>query len=79
MLPGYSPAMRSDRRHHRERLKRRRAGYWGGAVAACSQPGIVVDTPKPCSCWMCGNPRRHLGEKSLQERSADALARRSGC
>lgn len=23
---------------------------------------------KPCSCWMCGNPRRHLGEVTLQER-----------
>ena len=22
-------------------------------------PPSVVDTPKPCSCWMCGNPRRY--------------------
>ncbi|WP_169980233.1 hypothetical protein [Tautonia rosea] len=23
-----------------------------------------------CSCWMCGNPRRWLGERTLQERRA---------
>ncbi len=25
----------------------------------------------PCSCWMCGNPRRYFGERSLQERRAN--------
>lgn len=34
-----------------------------------------ADTPKQCSCWMCGNPRRYykaqMGEKlTLQERRA---------
>jgi hypothetical protein len=24
----------------------------------------------PCSCWMCGNPRRFTGEATLQERRA---------
>ncbi len=24
-----------------------------------------------CSCWMCGNPRKFLGERTLQERRAD--------
>lgn len=23
-----------------------------------------------CSCWMCGNPRRHFGDKTIQERRA---------
>lgn len=62
--------MRAERRQHRERLKNRRAGY------ASARTGRNVDTPKPCSCWMCGNPRRHLGEPSLQERSMGGLARR---
>jgi hypothetical protein len=22
----------------------------------------------PCSCFLCGNPRRHLGEPTIQER-----------
>lgn len=26
---------------------------------------------KPCSCPMCGNPRRHFGEKTRQETKAD--------
>ena len=26
------------------------------------------DHRKKCSCWMCGNPRRHMGEKTIQER-----------
>ena len=25
-----------------------------------------------CSCWMCGNPRRHLKEKTWQELRSDA-------
>ena len=25
----------------------------------------------PCSCYGCGNPRRLLGEKTIQERKAD--------
>jgi hypothetical protein len=25
----------------------------------------------PCSCHVCGNPRRKLGEKTVQERKAD--------
>lgn len=25
----------------------------------------------PCSCVMCGNPRRHLGEVTVQEKKSD--------
>ena len=31
----------------------------------------LLATRKPCSCWMCGNPRRHFGTKTRQERIAD--------
>lgn len=24
-----------------------------------------------CSCWACGNPRRHLGERTLAELTCD--------
>ncbi|MDO5630915.1 MAG: hypothetical protein Q4G22_03660 [Paracoccus sp. (in: a-proteobacteria)] len=27
-----------------------------------------------CSCWMCGNPRRYLGEATMQERKAPKAA-----
>jgi len=63
--------MRSERIHHRERIKKKRSNYWGGVVARSRQPGIVIDTPKPCSCYMCGNPRHHFKELSIQERRMD--------
>lgn len=69
--------MLSERRHHRERLKKSRATYWGG-VSACRTPGRVIDTPAVCSCWMCGNPRKYSGERTIQERSAEGLFRRLG-
>ncbi len=72
----YILAMLSERRHHRERLQKNRAAYGAGAVETRARAGQVVDTPTPCSCWMCGNPRRHLGERSLRERSADEVLRR---
>ena len=31
----------------------------------------LLQDRQPCSCWMCGNPRRHFGKKTLQERIAD--------
>lgn len=58
---------RALRRHHIARLKRTRAGYWGVArdiwngsdrTLTPVQLGILVNTTTPCSCWMCGNPRR---------------------
>jgi hypothetical protein len=27
-----------------------------------------IDHLKNCSCWMCGNPRKYLGERTIQER-----------
>lgn len=33
--------------------------------------GMRARTPKNCSCWMCGNPRRHARDgRTLQERRA---------
>ena len=29
--------------------------------------GIYRKVRKPCSCYMCGNPRRHFGKRTLQE------------
>ncbi len=67
---------RALRRHHRERLKKTRQDYWGHRPMAY-QPernwhprslGILTRTPHPCSCPMCGNPRRCFGERSIQER-----------
>ena len=35
--------------------------------------GLLGTTPRPCSCWMCGNPRRHSKGDfaiTMQERMA---------
>lgn len=53
---------RAIRRHHAARLKRARRFYF--AFDNRTDPhrlGMVLHTPKPCSCWMCGNPRRYIG------------------
>jgi len=71
--------MRSDRIHHRERLKKARRFHWGKDLRSDpKEAGVVVDTPTKCSCWMCGNPRRHTGERTIQEQRADVLFRRLG-
>ena len=69
---------RAERRHQRERLKKARRFYWG-LDSLNPEGGIelkhsrrVIDTPRPCSCHMCCNPRRShysKGERlTIQER-----------
>lgn len=72
---------RAERRHHIERLKEARKGYWGYGNPRARGPekmdakllGKVVKNPQVCSCPGCGNSRRHKWFKSecltLQERS----------
>lgn len=31
---------------------------------------VLRKTPKRCSCWECGNPRKYSGELTVQERKA---------
>jgi len=60
---------RALRRHHVARFKRSRRFHWGRDLA--QEPKLLakaVDTPCPCSCWMCGNPRRYFGELTRPER-----------
>lgn len=61
--------MRSERRHHRERLKKSRAGFWAGY--ASQRAGRVIDTPRPCSCWLCRND-----DPTRQQLRADAAWRK---
>ena len=67
--------MRSERHHHRERLKAKRRFQWGRDLrlepVALAQ---VADTPKPCSCWLCSAKKR--GEKSIKELAANEAWRR---
>lgn len=64
---------RDQKFHHRERLKANRRHHWGRDLAGEAKfLGQAVNTPKPCSCLMCGNARKHSGV-TMQERRA-ALA-----
>ncbi len=67
---------RALRRHHERCLKRRVRDYYGGyARSDARATGRLVHTRQLCSCWMCGNPRRYLGEATLQERRAQCAVR----
>lgn len=58
--------MRAIRRFHTQRLKTKRKFHWGYELIGSSLEK-VIKTPTPCSCWMCGNPRKYFGTKTYQE------------
>ena len=33
--------------------------------------GVRAHSPKLCSCWMCGNPRKYFNEMTIQEKRND--------
>jgi len=47
---------KTDWRHH---LKKQ------GVYAVCV--GSYRKVRRPCSCWMCGNPRKYFGSRTRQE------------
>lgn len=60
------------KRHHRQRIKRNRRYHFGRDLSGKIAHSQVIDTPTPCSCWMCGNERRYFKKLTLQElRSLD--------
>jgi hypothetical protein len=42
--------------------------YNGWGAKSPRNTGLVAHSRTPCSCFMCGNPRRWWREVSLQER-----------
>lgn len=62
---------RAERRHHYERMKRRASRVFAAWIGHHDTPdarGRFARTRKPCSCYMCGNPRKHFDEPTVQER-----------
>ena len=57
---------KAQRRHDAERLRAKRAKTLSFTPTP-RQLGRHAQTPKACSCWMCGNPRKFLGERTVQE------------
>jgi len=42
---------------------------WTGETISARDIGVMANVHgKPCSCWCCGNPRRHFNELTVQER-----------
>lgn len=65
---------RAIRRHHRQRLLRKRADYWGGWTRKFpNRARILINTPTPCSCMGCSAnwERRNCGHVTLKERAAE--------
>jgi hypothetical protein len=67
-MPDFPPEffLRALRRHHRARLLVRHRHHFGRLLTP-EEAAQAVTTSTPCSCWMCGNPRRYLGQLTLQE------------
>jgi len=58
-------------RHHCERIKNQRARYLlyiNNFDLSLERLGKLIATPKPCSCSMCGNPRKIWREVTMRER-----------
>lgn len=60
---------RQKRRKYKEKSKQKIKDKYkiNGYNSTDRNIGIESDTPKRCSCWKCGNPRKYFGELSLQE------------
>lgn len=67
---------RSLRRHHYGRrkvaAKKKLVVHYGIEDPTPGMLGFHANVRRACSCPMCGNPRRHFGERTVQERRAFA-------
>jgi len=62
---------RAIRRQHERRIKRRVREYYGGVFCRDERRvGKLAQARTPCSCFMCGNPRKFEGRPTLRERRA---------
>jgi len=67
---------RSERRHHLARMKKKyRRNFSWLYLSDARSIGITARTPKRCSCFMCGNPRKYFKVKTIQEQKSDQCLR----
>lgn len=68
---------RHQEQKHRAKAKRHFKERWNWTPPnGIEEPNhiqvcIHATTPKGCSCYMCGNPRKYFNEKPVQEQKAD--------
>lgn len=62
-------------RHKQRALKRLKADHTlSQEHIDAHRIGVKSKTPKSCSCWMCGNQRKHFGARhSEQKRITSAV------
>jgi hypothetical protein len=72
---------RAERRHHHHRMLEKvkdfsfyKYGIWDEEEKLRHQRK-VAETRTPCSCDMCGNPRKHWKDKTMQEKRFDEKVR----
>lgn len=66
---------RADRRHHHQRMFDKvktfhwlKKKFWNGSEDERElHLKKMAETRQPCSCHMCGNPRKHWKEETIQE------------
>lgn len=62
---------RTLRRHHIARLKNARKKYqtvlWCKESPYARRLGMAIQTPKLCSCFMCGNARKWWKQRTIPE------------
>lgn len=58
---------RTERRAKNELIKAKRSKYH--ASTCLKSAGLLLNTATRCSCFLCGNPRRHFGQRTVQEES----------
>lgn len=63
-----SPRARRRADSQRMKAKARRVRPWNPDVAATEADHLAA-----CSCTCCGNPRRHFGTPTMQERRAPTI------
>lgn len=65
---------RAERRHHHQRMIDKVKKFFWITKYITEEKRLehikkMADNRKPCSCWMCGNPRKHLKDKkTIQEK-----------
>ena len=56
----------------KKKSKAKKIGHsWYNHEPTPKQIGFIAHSPKACSCYMCGNPRKHWKQKTFQEIKAD--------
>lgn len=71
------PIDRGHRLHHRARLIKKRVAQRPSWFNGIQDPrrlarakSSLASTSKPCSCFMCGNPRHHFNQLTRAEKKS---------